>query len=59
MNARYIECSAKENQGIQDVFELAINTAIAVEEESYEVKKSETGKAVRGKKVKKRKCVFL
>lgn len=57
MGAKYIECSAKENMGIQEVFDLAINTAIQVEDESYEVKPDKKG--VKVKKAKKRKCVFL
>ena len=57
MGAKYIECSAKENNGIQEVFDLAINTAIQAEDESYEVKPDKKGPKV--KKAKKRKCVFL
>ena len=52
----YIECSAKENKGIQEVFDLAINTAIQAEDESYEVKPD---KGVKVKKAKKRRCAFL
>ena len=57
MGASYIECSAKESRGIQEVFDLAINTAIQAEEESYEVKPNNKG--VKVKKVKKRKCGIL
>lgn len=57
MGAQYIECSAKESRGINEVFELAINTAIQVEEESYEVQPNDKGKKV--KKAKKRRCIFL
>ena len=58
MNARYVECSAKEQKGVAEVFELAINTAVQVEEASYETKAA----AVPGKKVKKakkRSCKIL
>ncbi|KIX10440.1 GTP-binding protein rhoC [Rhinocladiella mackenziei CBS 650.93] len=57
MGAAYIECSAKESRGIQEVFDLAIHTAIQVEEESYETKPNPKG--VKVKKAKKRGCVFL
>jgi Ras homolog gene family, member A len=53
MGAMYIECSAKENNGIQEVFDLAINTAIQAEDESYEAKPDKKGAKV--KKAKKRK----
>lgn len=58
MGAAYIECSAKESRGIQEVFDLAINTAIQLEEESYETKPSPKG-GVKVKKTKKRKCGIL
>ncbi|KAK5065084.1 hypothetical protein LTR84_000920 [Exophiala bonariae] len=57
MGASYIECSAKESKGIQEVFDQAINTAIQAEEDSYEV--SPTTKGVKVKKVKKRRCAIL
>jgi Ras family protein A len=57
MGAAYIECSAKESRGVHEVFELAINTAVKIEEESYEVKPDLRG--VKVKKAKKRKCNFL
>ena len=57
MGAAYIECSAKESRGIQEVFDLAINTAVRIEEESYEVKPNQKG--VKVKKAKKRKCTLL
>ena len=57
MGAAYIECSAKESRGIQDVFDLAIHTAIQAEEESYEAKPNTKG--VKVKKARKRKCGIL
>lgn len=57
MNARYIECSAKEQKGIKEVFELAIDTVVHIEDSSYEQKQSQPGKKT--KKVKKRTCKIL
>jgi len=57
MGAAYMECSAKEGRGVQEVFELAINTVVKVEDESYEAKPNHQGQKV--KKAKKRKCAFL
>lgn len=57
MGAQYIECSAKESRGINEVFELAINTAVQTEDDSYEQQPSLKGKKV--KKAKKRKCIML
>jgi Ras homolog gene family, member A len=57
MGATYVECSSKESKGVHEVFDLAINTAIQVEDESFEVKPNAKGMKV--KKAKKRKCAFL
>lgn len=57
MGAAYIECSAKENKGIQEVFDMAINTAIQMEDASYETQPNPKG--VKVKKAKKRKCAIL
>jgi Ras homolog gene family, member A len=61
MGARYVECSSKEMRGVDQVFELAVNTVIEVEESSYDDRKPTSGggtvKAV--KKVKKRTCRIL
>ena len=57
MGATYVECSSKEAKGVHEVFELAINTAVTTEEQSYETKPD--AKGVKVKKVKKRKCAFL
>ena len=59
MGASYIECSAKENKGVQEVFELAINTAVRVEDESFE-RPSRGGQSnEKKKKAKKRTCKIL
>lgn len=57
MGALYVECSSKESRGVHEVFELAINTAVKAEDESYEA--SPNPKGVKVKKAKKRKCAFL
>lgn len=57
MGAKYIECSAKESTGVSDVFELAIDTAVKVEDESYDTKPSAPAK--KQKKAKKRTCRIL
>ena len=57
MGATYIECSAKESKGVDQVFELAINTAIAVEVKSKAEPGANNGGG--GKKVKKRTCKIL
>ena len=61
MGATYIECSAKEAKGVDEVFELAINTAVTMEDKS----RIENGMTAggggwkAGKKVKKRSCKIL
>ena len=62
MGATYIECSAKEAKGVDQVFELAINTAVAVEDHNrIEAKHSSSGGGGfrTGKKIKKRSCKIL
>jgi len=59
MGARYIECSAKEQRGVAEVFELAINTAIQVEDEIYERRGSSRGPVMGKRKAKKRTCKIL
>ena len=62
MGATYIECSSKEMQGIDDVFELAVNTAVGHEiqmrqqKQQQEVQQNIGGKS---KKLKKRPCQLL
>lgn len=60
MGASYIECSSKEMTGVDDVFELAVNTAVGVEEETYS-SAGPSGKGPTGgrRKVKKRTCKIL
>ena len=58
MNAIYMECSSKEMKGVEEVFELAINTAVGHEIVSREqnVSRSSGGSS---KKIKKRSCKIL
>ena len=58
MGATYIECSAKESRGVDQVFELAINTAVAVEDRNR-AEPGVTNGGGGGKKVKKRTCRIL
>jgi Ras family protein A len=61
MGATYIECSAKESRGVDQVFELAINTAVAVEDKNTADPGPTNGGGgwKGGKKVKKRTCKIL
>lgn len=66
MGATYVECSSKEMRGVDQVFELAVNTVIEAEESSYDETVVPSGGggggaggATPGKKVKKRSCKFL
>jgi hypothetical protein len=61
MGATYMECSAKESRGVDQVFELAINTAVAVEDQSRADPGATNGGRLwkGGKKVKRRNCKFL
>ncbi|MCJ1433436.1 Rho GTPase [Xylographa pallens] len=58
MNAIYMECSSKEMKGVEEVFELAINTAVGHEIVSREqnVSRNSGGSS---KKIKKRSCKIL
>ncbi|KAL9622115.1 MAG: hypothetical protein Q9160_003458 [Pyrenula sp. 1 TL-2023] len=62
MGALYVECSSKEMKGVDEVFELAVHTAVSTEERQWEVDNSggRTGSGFNGKrKIRKRKCNFL
>ncbi|KAL4925679.1 Rho4-like protein [Aspergillus undulatus] len=63
MNATYIECSSKEMRGVDAVFQLAVDTVVSVEEQSWDTRIPSTGTGSKptggGKKVKKRSCKIL
>lgn len=58
MSAIYMECSSKEMQGVEEVFELAINTAVGheiVHQERHQLRNSKGD----GERTKKRSCTIL
>lgn len=67
MNAYYIECSSKEMRGVDEVFSMAVNTVVSVEEQGqYSNRQSYTasgktggGGGGGGKRIKKRTCKIL
>lgn len=50
MNASYVECSSKEMYGVDEVFALAVHTAVSAEEQDWNDRPSPSskGKAGRG-----------
>lgn len=60
MGAVYVECSSKEMSGVDDVFELAVNTVIGQEIQKRR-QQQETQLKVSGKtkKLKKKQCPIL
>lgn len=58
MGATYVECSSKEMRGVDEVFELAVNTAVGIEEQGWGGRDSENGIGGR-KRAKKRTCKLL
>ncbi|KAJ9193628.1 hypothetical protein DTO166G4_2730 [Paecilomyces variotii] len=66
MGAKYVECSSKEMRGVDEVFQLAVNTAVGVEEgwnSGYVSNGSPSGGGASSgggrKKIKKRTCKIL
>ena len=60
MGAKYVECSSKEMQGVDDVFELAVNTAVGAEIELRQ-QQAEAQQKMGGKmrRLKKKRCPIL
>ena len=67
MGAVYIECSSRESQGVDEVFELAVNTAVGQEIELKKQRETQQRMAAaspmgfggKPKKSKKKDCVIL
>lgn len=60
MGAIYVECSSKEMSGVEDVFELAVNTAVGQEiEKRRQQLELQTKASGKPKKIKKRQCPIL
>ncbi|MCJ1472516.1 Rho GTPase [Lambiella insularis] len=59
MNAIYMECSSKEMTGVEEVFDLAINTAVGHELVSREQNTSRNFEGSNNKKIRKGKCKIL
>jgi Ras family protein A len=58
MNAIYMECSSKEMSGVEDIFELAINTVVGHEIVNREQNQSQKS-GFSSRKDKKRSCKIL
>lgn len=62
MGAIYVECSSKEMKGVEEVFELAVNTAVGQEvatKQQRESRQDVGGRTSAAKKAKKRGCPIL
>lgn len=59
MGATYVECSSKEMRGVDEVFELAVNTVVGIEEGWYGRGPNGKNGSGGGKKIKKRTCKIL
>ena len=57
IGASYIECSSKEMKGVDEVFELAVNTVVDLEEQGWKDRAFPQGGG--RKKIKKRNCKML
>ena len=59
MGATFVECSSKEMKGVDEVFQLAVNTAVAQEIGQKEQAAAQTSGRGGGLKPKKRSCKIL
>ncbi|OAX83760.1 GTP-binding protein rhoC [Emergomyces africanus] len=59
MGAIYVECSSKEMRGVDEVFELAVNTAVGIEEQGWNGRDSSSAGGGARKRPKKRTCKLL
>lgn len=62
MGATYVECSSKEMKGVEEVFELAVNTAVGQEitiKQQRESRQDLRGKIPTARKPRKKGCPIL
>ena len=63
MGAVYVECSSKEMSGVDEVFELAVNTAVGQEiekrQQQQQQQESQVKTGGKPKKLKRRQCPIL
>lgn len=62
MGAIYVECSSKEMKGVEEVFELAVDTAVGQEiamKQQHESRQVVGGRTPAARKAKKRGCPIL
>ena len=59
MGAQYVECSSKEMTGVEELFQLAVNTAVAIHDQGDMYNPGQISSGGGGGKKKKRGCKFL
>jgi hypothetical protein len=61
MGAKYFECSSKEMRGVDEVFDLAVNTVVGIEQRGWSSNGGggAGGVSAWGKRIRKRNCRIL